>query len=100
MEDGGTDETGTPMSARTRIEGRAGRPAPRLKACRTTGKVRFPDSRAAVEALHRAKTIQYFAELDSTPTRRRECRHYRCRECKGWHLTSTPAWEPSILLAA
>jgi hypothetical protein len=62
--------------------------------------VRFPDSRAAVAALHRAKNTQRFAELDSTPTRRRECRHYRCPECKGWHLTSVPAWEPSILLAA
>jgi hypothetical protein len=88
------------MRARGRIDGRSQRPAPRLKACRATGKVRFPDSRAAVAALHRAKTFQYFAEVDSTPTRRRECRHYRCGECKGWHLTSLPAWEPSLLIAA
>ena len=81
-------------------EGRVGRPTPRLKTCRATNKVRFPDSRAAVEALHRAKTIRYFAELDATTTRRRECRHYRCPECKGWHLTSMPAWEPSVLFAA
>lgn len=88
------------MRATGRSHGRAGRPAPRLKTCRATSKVRFPDSRAAVEALHRAKTMQYFADLDATTTRRRECRHYRCQECKGWHLTSRPAWEPSVLLAA
>lgn len=83
-----------------RNDGRVARPTPRRKTCRGTGKVRFPDSRAAVEALHRAKTAQYFAALDSTMTRRRECRHYRCAECKGWHLTSQPAWESSTLLAA
>lgn len=87
------------MRATGRSDGRAGRPAPRLKTCRATSKVRFPDSRAAVEALHRAKTLRYFAELDSTTTRRRECRHYRCHQCKGWHLTSLPAWEASPLLA-
>ena len=88
------------MRTTGRSERRVGRPVPRLKKCRATSKVRFPDGRAAVEALHRAKTAQYFSALDSTMTRRRECRHYRCPECKGWHLTSTPAWEPSILLAA
>jgi hypothetical protein len=53
-----------------------------------------------VEALHRAKTAQYFADLDATPTRRRERRHYRCPECKGWHLTSTVRWQASTLVAA
>ena len=88
------------MRAAGRRDGRVGRPTPRLKTCRATSKVRFPDSRAAVEALHRAKTAQYFAALDSTMTRRRECRHYRCPDCKGWHLTSTRAWDPSTLPAA
>ena len=88
------------MGATVRGDGRRGRRAPRLKTCRATRKVRFPDSRAAVEALHRAKTAQYFAALDATTTRRRECRHYRCAECKGWHLTSTVRWQASTLVAA
>ena len=54
-----------------RNDGRVARPTPRRKTCRGTGKVRFPDSRAAVEALHRAKTAQYFAATWSiAPTSR------------------------------
>ena len=63
----------------------------RRRVCAVTGKVRFPDGRAAVEALHRAATHRHFAEMDHVPTRRRECRHYLCDHCHGWHLTSRPA---------
>lgn len=63
--------------------------------CLPAGKVRYPDGRAAIEALHLAATSRHFAALDGLSTRRRECRHYRCLLCKGWHLTSRPASLPA-----
>ncbi len=53
-----------------------------------TGKVRFPDHQAAVDALHKAQTARNFADQDGVPCSRREVRSYECTQCKGWHLTS------------
>ncbi|ROQ69199.1 hypothetical protein EDD93_3696 [Streptomyces sp. 840.1] len=52
-----------------------------------TGKIRYRDRLAAAIAL--ASTSR------STASRREEARTYRCRQCRGWHLTSKPAEEPT-----
>ena len=64
---------------------------PRPDLCPVTGKVRWPDSKAAVEVLHRSRTAASMAEADGLTSRRREVRHYWCPACKGFHTTSQPA---------
>lgn len=59
----------------------------RKRSC-PSGKVRFPDHKAAVRALHDAVTARKFAALDNVPTQRREQRAYACGRCRGYHLTS------------
>jgi hypothetical protein len=76
---------------RNKAKGRT-RPVAKIKTCESTGKVRYPDGRAAVRALHQAATARHFAELDGVVTRRREARHYHCSHCQGWHLTSQASW--------
>ncbi len=51
-----------------------------------TGKVRYPDEERARDAL--ASTL--LARVLRDDQRRRETRAYACRDCRGWHLTSTP----------
>ena len=67
----------------------ARRVRPPLSTC-PTGKIRFPDHRAAVSALHKAATERNFARQDGQATNRHEVRSYSCKECNGWHLTSQP----------
>ena len=67
------------------------RPLPKPDRCRVTGKVRWPDSRAAVEVLHLAKNAAIRAAQDGIDSRRHEVRHYRCPHCQGFHTTSQAA---------
>ena len=60
--------------------------------CQVTGKVRWPDGKAAIEVLHQASTAARWAEADGQQSRRREVRHYRCPHCQGFHTTSQPVW--------
>ncbi len=63
--------------------------------CEASGKRRFRDHREAVEALHRAATQRRWAAEDAEHSRRQEVRSYRCKACRGWHLTSMatpPPW--------
>lgn len=64
------------------------RPLPKPDRCAKTGKVRWPDSKAAVEVLHVAKNSASRAQEDGRPTRRNEVRHYKCGICNGFHTTS------------
>lgn len=63
--------------------------------CRATGKVRFPDPGAAKEAILRIKsTNRFYDHIQGKRINRRagkpdQCRFYYCRECHGWHLTSS-----------
>ena len=52
------------------------------------GKVRFKDHDHAVTALHAAKNRRTTAASTNQQTLRQECRAYKCKECKGFHLTS------------
>lgn len=52
------------------------------------GKVRYPDHKAAVAALHTADRSRRHADDTGRATRRREVRTYWCSACKGHHLTS------------
>lgn len=67
---------------------RSGRVPTRLSVCRSSGKVRYPDSKAAVAALHLAALGRQRAEAAGLESRRQERRHYECSACSGWHLTS------------
>lgn len=49
-----------------------------MRSC-PSGKVRYRDGIAVKFAL---------AGIDNVDLKRREQRAYRCRACKGWHLTS------------
>ncbi|MEY3696965.1 MAG: hypothetical protein RJA41_615 [Actinomycetota bacterium] len=53
-----------------------------------TGKVRFKDHDHAVSALHKAKNRRALALENEIETPRQECRAYKCKACKGFHLTS------------
>ena len=65
---------------------------PKPSRCVVTGKVRWPDGKAAVAVLHRASTAAHWAELSGAESRRRETRHYPCPHCKGFHTTSQTSW--------
>lgn len=64
------------------------RAMPRPDRCPVTGKVRWPDGKAAVEVLHQASTAAHWAEVNGQQSRRHEVRHYLCPHCKGFHTTS------------
>ena len=49
-------------------------------------KTRYPTDKAAADALLSTKIA---ASLRGKK-KRRECRHYSCPACGGWHLTSKP----------
>jgi hypothetical protein len=53
-----------------------------------SGKVRFKDHNHAVSALHKAKNQRTIAQENQVETSRKECRSYKCKLCKGFHLTS------------
>lgn len=59
--------------------------------CRSR-KVRFRDHDEAISALHQATNARRYAEVAGLESRRREVRCYECPACRGYHLTSTPAW--------
>ena len=59
--------------------------------CPTSGKVRFRERNDAKLALTLAAYRRTRSD-DSGEPRRREVRTYRCAACRGWHLTSMPAW--------
>lgn len=75
---------------RERLGRRRGLPRP--DRCKATGKVRWPDGKAAVDVLHKASTAARWAELHGEGSRRHEVRHYRCPHCKGFHTTSQLTW--------
>ncbi|MGA4507263.1 hypothetical protein ACQB6R_06065 [Propionibacteriaceae bacterium G1746] len=62
--------------------------------CEVTGKRRFRDHREAVQALHAARNSRKTAAELGQGSSRQECRSYACKACRGWHLTSLPAWQP------
>lgn len=68
------------------------RELPRPGRCAVTGKVRWPDGKAAVEVLHRAQNAAQRGAEFGYASRRREVRHYRCPHCAGFHTTSQPTW--------
>lgn len=51
--------------------------------CFATGKVRYPNERAAQVAL-----VDAILKRNRGRSDRREARHYPCGICGGWHLTS------------
>lgn len=53
--------------------------------CPATGKVRFHTEHAAQVAL-----VGAIVRRNAGRGQRRECRHYQCPVCHGWHLTSKP----------
>ena len=55
------------------------------KVCKS-GKIVLADKFEAMLALAQTRTC----ERRSNNPNRRECRYYRCPDCKGFHLTSTP----------
>ena len=69
---------------------------PKPDRCARTGKVRWPDSRAAVEVLHLAKNSADKAQADGIATRRQEVRHYKCGFCNGFHTTSQAEYRAQV----
>lgn len=64
-----------------------------------SGKIRFKDHNHAVSALHKAKNTRETAILNAKNTPRMEIRSYKCKECKGFHLTSKPQYGSSPVAA-
>lgn len=56
--------------------------------CASSGKRRYRDKKSAPKLL---RTAVAAAALNPA-SRRREQRAYKCLDCRGWHLTSRPAW--------
>ena len=54
-----------------------------------TGKHRFHTEHLAQVAL-----VEAVMKHNRGNAKRRECRHYHCKQCNGWHLTSRPALRP------
>lgn len=54
-----------------------------------TGKHRFGTEHAARIAL-----VEAVLKANRGNSKRKECRHYSCDRCRGWHLTSRPALRP------
>lgn len=78
-----------------RFQGRGkARNMPKPKMCSTTGKLRWPDGKAAVEVLHAAKNSRTSAEIAGHVSRRREFHRYWCPACSGYHTTSWPSAAP------
>lgn len=71
-----------------RMPSRSRRIPTHLSTCRASGKVRYPDSKAAVAALYLAALGRQRAESAGLESHRQEKRHYECSACSGWHLTS------------
>ena len=69
---------------------------PKPKKCAATGKLRWPDGKAAVDVLHAAEISRTRAENDGNVSRRRELRHYWCPACSGYHTTSWASVEPLV----
>lgn len=63
----------------------------RWPTCEATGKKRLGERKDARLILRAASAARAHAELHGLPTRRRECREYRCEHCRGRHLTSWPS---------
>jgi len=82
------------------IQQRRKRALPRPTICPITGKKRWPDSDSAVQMLHQAATARHFASLECVGTRRSEVRHYFCKHCSGWHLTSRERWPEENMMSA
>lgn len=60
--------------------------------CPSSGKVRLGEHKDVRLVLaHIARTRSHHA-LDGVVSPRKECRAYRCSDCRGWHLTSMPVW--------
>lgn len=72
---------------------------PKPEKCERTGKVRWPDAKAAVEVLHQAKNSATRAADAGLPSRRNEVRHYECHFCKGFHTTSQEQYAPQFAFA-
>jgi hypothetical protein len=69
---------------------------PKPKKCAATGKLRWPDAKAAVEVLHAAQNSRTIAKNDGTVSRRHELRYYWCPACSGYHTTSWETVEPLV----
>jgi hypothetical protein len=54
-----------------------------------TGKHRF-----ATEHLAQVALVEAVMKANRGNQKRRECRHYHCDRCRGWHLTSRPVLKP------
>ena len=59
-----------------------------IPTCVSSGKRRYRDKKSALQVL---RTAVATAALNPD-SRRREQRAYKCPDCRGWHLTSRPAW--------
>jgi hypothetical protein len=64
-----------------------------------SGKIRFKDHNHAVSALHKAKNTRELAAENSFDTARKEIRSYKCKDCKGFHLTSKPQYGTTLVAA-
>ena len=71
------------------------RSLPKPKKCTATGKLRWPDGKAAIEVLHAAKNGRMRDEEAGRMARRRELRHHRCSACGGFHTTSWASAQPA-----
>lgn len=80
------------MSSHKPAHRSAGIHSHRVPTCPSTGKRRYRDRRQAQDALEGLKWAGALAGQWGQETQRRECRAYRCPDCKGWHTTSLVKW--------
>lgn len=59
--------------------------------CQITGKVRLGERKDVHLVLAAGARARSQATLHGLDSSRREVRGYRCDDCHGWHLTSSPA---------
>lgn len=59
------------------------RNVPKPKKCVATGKLRWPDAKAAIEVLHAAQNSRTRGLSEGTVSRTRERRRYSCPACAG-----------------
>jgi hypothetical protein len=63
----------------------------RFPICPTSGKVRYGERKDVKLEMRQVNCDRARARLNDVECSRYEIRSYSCSDCRGWHLTSTPA---------
>jgi hypothetical protein len=63
----------------------------RFPICPTSGKVRYGERKDIKLEMRQVNCDRARARLNDVACSRNEIRSYSCSDCRGWHLTSTPA---------